>query len=400
MKSTSDHPLVIDRPPIPLDGSSIEFWSLDPTMTFLNHGSFGARPVEVQNAQLAIKSQLDSDPFDVLVYRGESLLNDARARVADLVGARPEDLVSVINASEAVNSVLRSINPGSDQNLVATCHGYNAVNQTLRYIADRSGAEMRTVDITPPLPDDQGLVESIMRRVDRQTALVMIDHVSSPTAMLFPVDQIIQRCHEIDVPVMVDGAHVPGMMPLNVSQIGADYYTGNLHKWVSAPLGSAFLHVDPRHQSGTHPIVISHDLYQGFQREFEWTGTRDPSAFLSVPAAIDWFESRFGWDAVQQHNRDLIAWATGRICDEWSVEPLDVPESSRATSMRTIALPDKVQLHFDDIEDWRIWLREHNRIDAAVHDWAGKWWVRLSAHIYNRPEDYEHLIETGLTFSS
>ncbi|MBG84282.1 MAG: aminotransferase [Phycisphaerae bacterium] len=398
MKSSSVQSLVSDAPPIPLEGSGIEFWSLNPETTFLNHGSFGARPRDVSAAQLAIKEQLDADPFDVLVYRGQSLLDQARSRVADLVGCDIDDLVSVINASEAVNSVLRSISPRSDQNIVATCHGYNAVNQTVRHVCDRSGADMRTVVIEPPMPDEAGIVDSIMSHVDRDTCLVMVDHVSSPTAMLFPVKEVIDRCHELDVPVMVDGAHVPGMMPLNVAELGADYYTGNLHKWVSAPLGAAFLHVHPSHQSSIHPIVISHDLGEGYQQEFAWTGTRDPSAFFAVPSAIDWFESRFGWDAVQAHNRDLVSWATGRLCEEWSVEPLDVPESSRATSMRTIALPDTVKGHFDDIEDWRIWLREHHRIDAAVHDWANRWWVRLSAHVYNRPEDYEHLIRNGLAF--
>ncbi len=398
MNPSISQSLVKDSPPAPLAGSGMEFWSLTPDMTFLNHGSFGARPLDVVAAHQSMKQQLDHDPFDVLVYRGQALLDEARSRVADLVGSDLDDLVSVINASEAVNSVLRSIRPRSDQNLVATCHGYNAVNQTIRHVCDRSGAQMRTVQLEPPLPDEAGLVDAIMDQVDRDTCLVMIDHVSSPTAMLFPVKSVIDKCHQLDVPVMVDGAHIPGMMPLDVTAIGADYYTGNLHKWVSAPLGSAFLHVHPSHQSSIHPIVISHDLGEGYQTEFAWTGSRDPSAFFSVPAAIDWFESRFGWEAVQAHNRDLVSWATGRLCDEWGVEPLDVPDSSRATSMRTIELPDRVKRHFDDIEDWRIWLRETHRIDAAVHDWAGRWWVRLSAHVYNRPEHYEYLIGNGLTF--
>ena len=218
--------------------------------------------------------------------------------------------------------------------------------------------------------------------------------------MLFPVKDLIDRCHELGVPVMVDGAHIPGMMSLDLSTLGADYYTGNLHKWVSAPLGSAFLHVHPKHQSSVHPIVISHELGQGYQAEFAWTGSRDPSAFFSVPTAIDWFEKRFGWKSVHEHNRELVSWATGRICDQWSVEPLDVPESSRLTSMRTIALPDSVRRRFDDIEDWRMWLRENHRIDVAVHDWADRWWIRISAHVYNRPADYEHLVANGLNFES
>ena len=386
-------------PPTPLAGSSIQEWSLSESMTFLNHGSFGARPRVVVEAQHAIKQQLDEDPADMLWVRGEALLKAATTDLAHFLHAAPDDLVHVINATQAINAVLRSLNLRSGQTIVATNHGYNAVTQTLRYVTERAGAQLHLIDLVPPLPDEQGLVDRIEAAIDDKTALVLIDHVSSPTAMLFPVTDIVKCCHNHGVRVLVDGAHAPGMLDLDVTAIGADYYTGNLHKWVSAPLGAAFLHVHPRYQSEVHPAVISHYLGEGFQEEFCWTGTCDTSAYLSAPTALAWFESQFGWAAVRQHNADLVAWATGQLCDAWSVSPLEVPQSSRVTSMRTIELPQSLRTSFQSVEDWRNWLRSRYAIDVAVHEWADRWWIRLSAHVYNRPADYERLIEVGLSIN-
>ncbi|MEE2907220.1 MAG: aminotransferase class V-fold PLP-dependent enzyme [Planctomycetota bacterium] len=399
MSTSKVHDLVAASPPKPLAGSSIQEWTLSRTMTFLNHGSFGARPRVVTEAQRSIKQQLDEDPADILWVRGGPLLKAATADLARFLNVEASDLVHVINATQAINAVFRSLDLQPGQTIVATNHGYNAVTQTLRYVTERAGARLHLIDLAPPLPDEQGLLDQIEAALDDTTALVLIDHVTSPTAMLFPVEEIVQCCHDRGVRVFVDGAHAPGMLPLDVTAVGADYYTGNLHKWVSAPLGAAFLHVKPEYQLEVHPTVVSHYLGEGFQEEFCWTGTCDTSAFLSAPAAIAWFESQFGWAAVRQHNADLVAWATGQLCEAWSVSPLEVPQSSRATSIRTIELPVSLRSSFQTVEDWRDWLRATHAIDVAVQDWADQWWIRLSAHIYNRPEDYERLIEVGLSFN-
>ncbi|MCH2133692.1 MAG: aminotransferase class V-fold PLP-dependent enzyme [Phycisphaerales bacterium] len=400
MTSSSASALIADRPPKPLPGSGIESWTLSEEITFLNHGSFGGRPRAVAEAQQRLKETLDSDPFVSIWLHSEEQLLAARTAVASFVGADPGDLVNVVNATDAINAVARSLSLDKGQSVVTTGHGYNAVTQTLRHVANRAGAELRVIDLHPPLPDEAGLVEAFAKAIDDTTAFVMVDHVSSPTAMLFPVEEIVRMCRSRGVPVMVDGAHAPGMFDLDVEAIGADFYTGNLHKWVSAPTGAAFLHVSPEHQSSIHPTIISHYYSEGFQPEFRWLGTRDTTAFLAAPMAIDWFRTNFSWEAVQSHNRQLVSWATGVLCDAWQVEPLDVPESSAACSMRTIALPGSLQATFNEVEDWRDWLRRDHRLDVAVHDWAGQWWVRLSAHIYNRPEDYQRLIDVGLSFDS
>ena len=388
--------LVASSPPDPLSGSDMTYWSLSRDMTFLNHGSFGARPKDIVQAQLDLKRRLDDDPADILWVRGESLLEEATAQLAGFLQVSPDDLVSVVNATQAVNAVARALDLQPGQNIIATNHGYNAVNQTLRYVAERVGATLRLIDLEQSLSDEAVLIEAFESAMDDQTALVMLDHVSSPTALLFPVHEIVRRCRERGIRIMVDGAHAPGMLDLDITSIGADFYTGNLHKWVSAPLGAAFLHVRPEHHAAVHPASISHYLGEGFQKEFSWTGTCDPSSYLTAPAAIAWFAERFGWSSVREHNCQLVAWATGRLCDAWSVDPLDVPEASRLTSMRTIELPPRLRNHFDVVEDWRHWLRDEHAFDVAVHDWGGRWWIRLSAHVYNRPEEYERLIKVGL----
>ena len=397
--TSSDHiDLITSEPPSPLEGSSIKAWMLADDMTFLNHGSFGGLPRAVAAAQREFKDLLESDPYEAIWGTSRDQLLAARSSVAEFVGCTPENLVTAVNASDAINSVLRSIRLKPGQSIVASTHGYYAVTQTMRFVADRAGAQLRELPLFPPLPDEAGILKAFDESIDRDTALVMVDHVSSPTAMKFPVEQIVAMCRDRNVPVMVDGAHAPGMIDLDVEAIGADFYTGNLHKWVSAPTGAAFLHVDPRHQSRIHPTIISHYLGDGYQDEFHWLGTRDTTAFLAAPSAIKWFDETFGWPEVRRHNRQLVSWAAGRLCEAWGVTPLDVPSSSSECSMRTIRLPERVREGFDDIEQWRAWLRHEHRIDAAVHDWAGEWWLRLSAHVYNRPEDYVRLAEVGLLF--
>ncbi|MBO0351607.1 aminotransferase class V-fold PLP-dependent enzyme, partial [Phormidium pseudopriestleyi FRX01] len=279
------------------------YWSLDPQITFLNHGSFGACPFPVLEVQEQVRQQLEREPVQFFVREFEPLLDQAREQLAQFVGVDGRDLVFVPNATTGVNSVLRSLqfNPGDE--LLTTDHEYNASRNALEFVADRADARIVVAPVPFPIASKQEIVDAVMARVSEKTKLVLLDHISSQTGLIFPIEEIIQQLSQFGIETLIDGAHAPGMLPLNLSEIGATYYSGNCHKWLSAPKGAAFLYVRGSHQQKIRPLTISHGANSPrtdksrFQLEFDWTGTGDPSAYLSVPAAIQFMGSLLpgGW---------------------------------------------------------------------------------------------------------
>ena len=295
-------------------------WVLDPAVTFLNHGSFGACPRAVLDEQRRWRERLEVQPVQFLARDLPGLLAAARRDLGAFVGADPDDLAFVSNATGAVNAVLRSLRFAPGDELLTNDHEYNATINVLRHVAARDGARV-VVRIPVPVASEDEVVAAHLAAVTDRTRLALVSHVTSPTALVFPIERIVAGLAERGVETLVDGAHAPGMLARDLDRIGAAWYTGNLHKWVCAPKGAAFLHARRDRQPGIRPNTISHGANEvlpaedeahatgrtRYRAEFDWQGTLDPTAWLTVPEALRVGGGLVdgGWPEVMRRNRDL-----------------------------------------------------------------------------------------------
>src|SRR6185503_12376770 len=269
-----------------------DFWALDPSIVFLNHGSFGGCPKPVLEYQQAMRLRMERQPIQFFVRDLEDLLDEARNALAGFLGAHPENLVFVPNATAGVNTVLRSLAFEGGDEIIVSNHEYNACRNALDVIAQKTGITVALAEIPFPLRDSGLVIDAILRRVTPRTRLLLIDHVTSQTGLILPLAEIVNELARRGIDTLVDGAHAPGMLPLNLEKLGAAYYTGNCHKWVCAPKGAGFLFVRPDRQRNIRPLSISHGANSQrtdrsrFLIEFAWTGTMDPSPYLAVPEAL------------------------------------------------------------------------------------------------------------------
>ncbi len=387
------------NPPEPLGADLLAHWLLDPDIAFLNHGCFGATPRAVLEAQTAWRQRLERRPVELLDRRRNALLAEAKLAVGGFVGAVAGDFGFVTNATGGVNAVLRSLRLDAGDELVMTDHVYNACRQTIRFIERESGAEAIEVAVGLPVNGPGEIVDSIAGVLSDRTRLVLIDHIGSSTAVVFPVRRIIELCGERGIDVLIDGAHAPGMVELDVAGLGAAYYTGNLHKWVCAPKGAAFLWVRPDRQAGIHPNTISHFRDEGLSNEFNWQGTRDITAWLCVPDSIE-FMQQFGWDNVRRHNHAMAVWVQSMLSRRWAVAPSTPPDGSMLGSMATLPLPAGVRGRFADPDTFQARLYDQHRIEVPVIDFNDRWWVRVSCQVYNESGQYERLGEAVMELSA
>jgi isopenicillin-N epimerase len=369
-----------------------EHWTLDPDIDFLNHGSYGACPRAVQEASRGFQLALEREPVRFFEQLVESRLDAARAVVAPFVGANPEDLAFVANSTAGVNAVLGSLAFQPGDALLTTDHTYGACKNALDFVAERSGARTLVAEIPLPLRDPGEVVERIASAITPRVKLALIDHVTSQSGLVFPIEAIVRVLRERGIETLVDGAHAPGMLALDVERIGAGYYVGNFHKWVCAPKGAAMLWVRRDLQPGIHPPVISHGLRSTrarsrFLEEFDWTGTDDPSAWLSVPTAIRFIAGLLpgGWPEVQARNRALALQARRILQDALGVGPL-APESMLG-SLAAVQLPD------GECERLHARLYEKHRVQVPIFPWPRppERLVRVSAHLYNGVDQYARL---------
>lgn len=371
-------------------------WGLDPAITYLNHGSFGACPTAVLERQQWLRSRLEAEPVRFVEEVYESLLDAARQVLADFVGTSPDHLVFVTNATTGINTVLRSLSFESTDELLVTNLEYNASRNALNFAADRAGANVVVADIPFPLESPQQVIDAVMAQVSPKTRLVLLDHVTSQTALILPLKPLIQALNERGIETLIDGAHAPGMIPLNLDELGATYYTGNCHKWLCSPKGAGFLYVKPDRQSHIRPLVISHGANSPrrdrslFHLEFDWVGTSDPTPYLCVPKAIQFLRSHLpgGWSELMVHNRQLVLSARAVLC-----EALDVPPPCPAEmigSMATIPLPNGEAAPLQKA------LFEQFHIEVPIIPWQGECdrLIRISAQLYNTPADYDDLATT------
>ena len=366
---------------------------LDERITFLNHGSYGALPQKVFDEQTSWRRRIEAEPIELLGRRVQELIDTAKAPVGQMLGMPTENFGFVTNATEAVNAVLKSLELKTGDELLTTNHVYNAVRLTMQHIVTRWGATYREFEVPLPIQSGDQIAAIVLANVTSQTRLLVIDHVTSPTALIFPVEEIVAGCRERGVDVLVDGAHAPGMLPLNVSKIGAAYYAGNLHKWVCGPKGSGFLYVRPDRQKPVHPLVISHEIDQGFAREFGWQGTRDISGWLSVPSSIA-FMSELGWPRVMAHNHQLSTYVQRMLCDRWKVQAISPLDGSMIGSMCTVPLPGSLG-ELSRAAGLRLQqsLYSDHQIEVPVVPWDGRTFLRPCCQIYNHAGEYERLAD-------
>jgi len=404
-------------------------WLLDPDITFLNHGSFGACPLPVLAAQQRLRQQLEREPVRFFMREFEALLDDARSQLATFVGAKPDDLAFVPNATTGVNTVLRSLQFERGDELLTTDQEYNACRNALNFVAERAGAQVVVAKIPFPIGSPEQVVEAVMERVSPRTRLALLDHVTSQTGLIFPIQQLAHHLAKRGVELLVDGAHAPGMLRLNLGEMEITYYTGNCHKWLCAPKGAAFLYVRRERHSVIRPLTISHGANSRsnrsrFQLEFDWTGTDDPTAYLCVPEAIRFMGSLLpgGWSELMAQNRAMVLAARQLLCQALEVMPPCPPEM--IGSMAVVPLPDSatqrsaggsssgalpqaqgsaggsfggyveqaevVERGSPPLQDF---LFEQFGIEVPVIPWGEIPWqlIRVSAQLYNTQEQYEYL---------
>ena len=376
-------------------------WTLDPQVEFLNHGSFGACPRHVLDLQQELRVRMERQPVLFLSRELEPLLDEARSALARFVGADADDLAFVPNATTGVNTVVRSLRLGPGDEVLTTDHAYNACRNALR-VLEPAGVRVVTAAVPWPGVTPAQVVDAVLGAVTGRTRLALIDHVTSPTGLVFPVETLVRALAERGVDTLVDGAHAPGMLPLDVRRIGAAYYTGNCHKWLCTPKGSGFLHVRRDRQDGVLPLAVSHGFNSTrtersrFRLLFDWGGTDDPTPFLCIPEAIRFLGSLVpgGWPALMQRNRELALGGRALLCDA-----LGIPEPAPAEMIGTLAavpLPDSdgpppAAGSMNDPLQAVVYERHRIEVPIFVFPRHPRRLVRIAAQLYNSRGQIERL---------
>lgn len=364
-------------------------WDLDPDYLTLNHGSYGATPRVVLAEQERWRRRMESQPTRFFFLELPGALREAAGRLAGFLGATAEDVAFVPNATTGCNAVLRSLGLQAGDEVVHVSHVYNAVRNTIVHLAEQAGARIVVADIPFPRPDAATILTSIERAITKRTRIAVIDHITSPSGLVLPIADIIRLCRAAGVPILVDGAHGAGQVPLDLPALDPDWYVGTCHKWLSAPKGCGFLYARADRRADLHPVTISHGYGQGFTAEFDWTGTIDPSAYLALPAAIDFFE-RLGSEALMARNKALVTEAAALLATRLGTEIGAMPDM--IGSMASVRLPLRLDANRSEAVRVRQALQAVN-MDSPVHPLAGEMWLRLSAYAYNEIGDYERLAE-------
>lgn len=367
---------------------------LDPEITYLNHGSFGACPKPVFEIYQKWQRELERQPVEFLGRRIKDLLFESRQRLGEYLGVDAQSLVYYPNPTTAINMVARclSLEPGDE--ILTTNHEYGAMDRIWRFICRKTGASYHIQPIEVPVTSAEKLVEELFSGVTMRTKAIFISHVTSPTALIFPVQTICKKAREMGILTIVDGAHAPGQIDLDLKTINADIYVGACHKWLCAPKGSAFLYANPSIQDSLEPLIVS----WGFESDkpgpsrfidyHEWQGTRDLAAFLAVPAAIE-FQNNHNWPLLRQQCHELASSARARMNAVTNCPSLSPDSHSWFSQMVSVILPNPIQP--DALQSI---LYDRYRIEVPLFIWNDIPVMRISIQVYNCAEDIDYLVST------
>jgi isopenicillin-N epimerase len=366
-----------DPPVWPGDHDAVRaLWALDPAVAYVNHGAFGAAPRPVLEVQSRWRATLEAEPVDFLYRRYPDRVAEARAAVAAFLGADPAGLAFVPNATTGVATVLRSLRLGPGDRVVVTDQVYPAVAIGLRGL----GVEPVVVPFDLDAP-----AETVLAAVDERTRLVVVDVVTSATALRMPFEEVVAGCRARGVPCLVDAAHAPGHLPVALRALDPDYWTGNLHKWCCAPKGAGVLYVRDALRATTHPLVLSHWAGEGFTAEFDWCGTHDPTAWLAAPAALALLGD-LGWDDVRGYGAALARWGAGLVAAAAGGITPAPPERHLQMVLVDAGLASYAAAEAVRDAMWRA-----DRVEVGASGWRDRGWLRVSAAAYNTPADYERV---------
>jgi isopenicillin-N epimerase len=363
-------------------------WLLDPDVAYLNHGAFGALPRVVAAQAHELRLMMERNPADLMMRRLQDMLDDVRGKVCELLTADDAGCVFMPNATAGTATVIASLSTSfaSGDEILITDHRYGAVAiQT-----DRTSTERSTATVVAHVPLDvetaEDVVTAIVERFTPRTKLLVIDGIASLSGFVFPVAQIVAAAHERGVPVLVDAAHSPGQVANNLREVNADFWVGNLHKWVCSPRGAAILSIAPQWRDAIKPFVASHHFGQGLHESFDWTGTFDPTNILAIPTALDFWE-RKGWDAVRQQQQGLVDVGAATVAQALGTTA-PVRDAFRA-AMRIIELPETLSPErATEVENL---LSDKHLVEVSIMHLQGKSFVRVCGQIYNTAEDYDRL---------
>jgi len=375
-----------------------EHWLLDPNVTYLNHGTVGAPPRRVLQKQQILRDEMERQPSRFVLrelngeqpmpWRVESRSREAIAQIAPFLGARPDDLVFVPNVTTGLNAVLRSVPLGPADEVLISDLAYGAITLAARVATRDRGATLRTVEMPFPLRDSGGVVDAFVRALTPRTRLVVVDHITAQTALVLPVKAIAAECRARGVAVVVDGAHAPGSIAVDIPAIGADWYAANLHKWAHAPRSCGILWARPEHQATLHHPVVSWGSGRGFHAEFEHHATCDPTSYLAAPEGVALLRE-WDYDAVLAYMHGLAAEAGRVLADRWETT-FDIPNDMRG-AMITVPLPEDAGATTGDATRLRLSLLVDDGIEVQLHAWRGRLWARVSAQVYNDRSDIVRL---------
>jgi isopenicillin-N epimerase len=378
-------------------------WSLPDDVTYLNHGSFGPSPQSVQQVRNQWSARLESQPMDFFVRQMEEHLRAARQRLGEFIGAAGDDLIFIDNATYGMNIVAAHVDLQPNDEVLVTDHEYGAVLRIWRHACRQAGAKLVVQQLPRIIVSPEEIVDEFLTGATGKTRLIVVSHVTSPTAIILPLRQICCRAREFGIPVCIDGPHAVAMIPLNLGELDCDYYTASCHKWLCAPFGTGFLYVARKHQHSLDPPIMSwggsvSGHAANWKDEFNWAGTRDPAGFLTVPAAIDFLETA-GIDDFRRSTHELARYARSQITGLTGMEPCLPDSNAWYGSMIALPIPASgddppKDGQRDPLQD-ALW--QQHRIEIPIIHWHGRRFVRVSCHLYNSRSDIDHLVDALTT---
>ncbi len=387
----------------PRKGDLAEYWTLDPNTVFLNHGSFGATPTVIMDEQRRIRSLMEEDPVRFFEREYLGLWDDARRALSEFMNADVEGMAFVSNATQGINTVLRSLRLQPGDEIIVPDHSYQACWNAVDFVTERSGAKTVVVEVPFRVEGPQEVFDIIMDAVTDRTVLALIDTVTSPTGMRMPFEELTTQLQSRGVDVLLDAAHGPGIVPLDLSVLAPAYCTGNCHKWLCSPKGSAFLHIREDRKHLIRPLNISHgasfegDAQEKFEFEFSWPGTQDPSAWMCIPKAIEYLGDLVegGWPEIMRRNHALAIEGRGILCEALGTSPPFPDSMVSALASVEITTEGEVGPMSPEGDPFHNLLLDEYGIQVPVMPWRhhGVRYIRISAQLYNHEDEYRYLAE-------